>query len=381
MESPSVEEIKIWEVGDSGVVELESVDSVSAERLLEGTLVSRPELLMSGLRLVGRQTPTEGGPLDLLGVDEEGRLVVFELKRGTLSREAVAQVLDYGSYLESLDDGALCQHIVDNSGRHGIEKINDFEEWYSENIRGDGLDSLRPVRMYLVGLGVDNRTERMVSFLAKSSRLDISLLTFYGFNYENKCLLARQVRVAEPPPPPVVTTGVVELSKTYGVHEFFLEVRRVIEDNWTGQYDHVRNQKTSVRMSAYTHTESGKLVPYSYGRIDPRPDGVKVIFYGRAIELCPEKFRQPMQEITNVTFPATLKEDLFSRADNPTSDLAGSWFEVQFQFTATAWAEHKEALSELTRAVYEALQEKNGRGHSAVLEAEYSEQPTQEPYP
>ena len=58
-------------------------------------------MLMPGLKLVGRQTPTEGGPLDLLGVDEDGRLVVFELKREMLSREAVAQVIDYASYLDS----------------------------------------------------------------------------------------------------------------------------------------------------------------------------------------------------------------------------------------------------------------------------------------
>ena len=58
---------------------------------------------MEGLTLVGRQTPTEGGPLDLLGVDADGRLVVFELKRGTLSRDAVAQVVDYASYLNAME--------------------------------------------------------------------------------------------------------------------------------------------------------------------------------------------------------------------------------------------------------------------------------------
>ena len=52
---------------------------------------------MEPLTLVGRQTPTEGGPLDLLGVDGDGKLVVFELKRGTLLRDAVAQILDYAS--------------------------------------------------------------------------------------------------------------------------------------------------------------------------------------------------------------------------------------------------------------------------------------------
>ena len=61
-------------------------------------------MLERGLRLVGRQTlMTGGGYLDLLAVDGNGRLVVFELKRGFLSRDAVAQVIDYASDLNAMD--------------------------------------------------------------------------------------------------------------------------------------------------------------------------------------------------------------------------------------------------------------------------------------
>ena len=112
-----MEEIKIWSVDDRGVVPVQPADAVPSELLLERTLVSHPEILIPGLKLVGRQTPTEGGPLDLLGVDEDGRLVLFELKRGMLSRDVVAQVIDYASYLDSLDDDTLGRHISDNSGR------------------------------------------------------------------------------------------------------------------------------------------------------------------------------------------------------------------------------------------------------------------------
>ena len=83
-----MDEVKIWAIESSGVVELASAEKAETEKILEDTLVSNPNLLMEGLTLIGRQTPTQGGPLDLLGVDEEGRLIVFELKRGTLSRDA-----------------------------------------------------------------------------------------------------------------------------------------------------------------------------------------------------------------------------------------------------------------------------------------------------
>ena len=146
------------------------------------------------MTLVGRQTPTEGGPLDLLGVDSDGRLVVFELKRGTLSRDAVAQIIDYASYLDSLDLDALADRISERSGTRDIDKIENFQEWYNSEGFGE-LESLKPLRMFLVGLGADDRTERMVRFLAQNSGMDISLLTFHAFDYDGKTILAKQVEV------------------------------------------------------------------------------------------------------------------------------------------------------------------------------------------
>ena len=161
---------------------------------MEDTLVNNPDLLLPGLRLVGRQTPTAGGPLDLLGVDRDGRLVVFELKRGTLTRDAVAQLMDYASALDSMDADELLEHISDRSGGRGIERIEDFQEWYES----EDLESIKPLRMFLIGLGADDpqcRTRRIVDFLASNSNLDISLLTFHGFTHEGKTLLAKQVEV------------------------------------------------------------------------------------------------------------------------------------------------------------------------------------------
>lgn len=107
-----MEEIKIWAIDGSDVTEVQRTDQTESERWLEDNLVSKPELLIPGLTLVGRQTQTEGGPLDLLGVDSDGRLAVFELKRGTLSRDAVAQIVDYASYLESMNPDALSNYIA-----------------------------------------------------------------------------------------------------------------------------------------------------------------------------------------------------------------------------------------------------------------------------
>ena len=189
------DELKIWALRDGNEVGVvESVSGVALEDILEATLVSRPEMLENGLHLVGRQTPTESGPLDLLGVDAGGRLVVFELKREKLTREAVTQCIDYASALDEKAPEELAAFIAQHSGTQGIEKIEDFEEWYQERFDENELSDLLPPRLTLVGLGVGERAERMAQFLSKGG-LDISVLTFYGFQHEGETLLARQVEV------------------------------------------------------------------------------------------------------------------------------------------------------------------------------------------
>lgn len=78
----------------------------------------------------------------MIGVDEDGNLIIFELKRGTLARDAIAQVIDYASFLDELDKETLFKHISDRSGYNEVEKI-DFENWYQEQFSGnmDALDN------------------------------------------------------------------------------------------------------------------------------------------------------------------------------------------------------------------------------------------------
>jgi hypothetical protein len=193
-----MEEIKLWKIACGAsdkpkAAPLEAIAETTTEQLLEEAITTSPELLMLGLTLVGRQTETPGGPLDLLGVDEDGRLVVFELKRGKLTRDAVAQAVDYASYLADLETEELCDHINKSPGKIGSEAIAEFGQWYQNEFQRPVAQIGRP-RIVLVGLGVDERAKRMVAFLAQCE-LDISLLTFYGFKQGGEILLARQVEV------------------------------------------------------------------------------------------------------------------------------------------------------------------------------------------
>lgn len=189
------EELRIWSVGDGRKAKpLSPITQMPTELEFEELLVANPEMLEPGLRLIGRQTPTQTGWLDLLAVDTDGRLVVFELKRGMLAREVVTQVLDYASALDGMSTAKLAEHVAQQSDESGIEKIDDFEQWYADNFGRDDLSRLLPPRMVLVGLGVDPTAERMARFIS-AGPVDISIATFHGFQRDGERLLARQLEV------------------------------------------------------------------------------------------------------------------------------------------------------------------------------------------
>ncbi|MCK4605271.1 MAG: DUF91 domain-containing protein [Deltaproteobacteria bacterium] len=126
-----MKEIKLWKIkkdasSELNVENIQNVKETQTEEQLEEVITRCPKLLMEDLKLIGRQTETPGGPLDLLGVDSDGRLVVFELKRGVLTREAIAQIIDYSSYLAILPQDELSEHISSRSGNLGIDKIDNF---------------------------------------------------------------------------------------------------------------------------------------------------------------------------------------------------------------------------------------------------------------
>ncbi len=182
-------DIRLWIINNTQKQANELVPSGVAEQEkdLEDLLTRNPDLLMRNLKLVARQAPAGGGALDLLGIDENGRMIVFELKRDRLARDSVAQIIDYSSYLESLDEDELANYIVDNSGKHGILKIEDFQSWYEESY-GSSESDLRPVRMMLVAFDADVAAQRMVDFL-NGRGVAIAIQTYTRFKHGKEVLM------------------------------------------------------------------------------------------------------------------------------------------------------------------------------------------------
>ncbi len=292
--------IQLWSIRNDAngiaAVPAASKESTETEAMLEDLLVRSPALLAEGLTLIGRQLPTEGGPLDLLGVDEDGRLVVFELKRGTLTRDAVAQVLDYASDLKEAEPEQVTRLIQDHSGRLGIDKFEDFEDWYSEQYpNSDGLLTASP-KMVLVGLGADDRARRMVNFLADSG-MDIELLTFHAFETDGKVFLARQIESLPPVRGPRGQAGSAtkegnrkllhELARSIGVLDLLETAATFMTERMSG---YLWPGKTSYTLSLPERTAEGRptLRAYVALYLDPKHSGtITLSIFDRATKFAP----------------------------------------------------------------------------------------------
>ncbi|MXW10083.1 MAG: DUF91 domain-containing protein [Gammaproteobacteria bacterium] len=285
-------DIGIWEIDRASRVgtKLGFAERVEAEEMLEDVLVANPDMLMRGLRLVGRQLPVETGYVDLLGIDEDGRLVVFELKREKLTRDAVAQILDYCSHLEALPDSDLASLIAERSGKRGIDRIADFDEWYASQVG----DSIKPVRMVLVGLGVDKSASRVVAYLADRG-IDVKLLTFHGYIRGDDMLLARQVRGEKDHRRPS-TPRDRDLNQKAREHE--------VEEVWQDAKKALNySLRTYFTKAGITYLQRTITLPddvpvrASHSVTIDEPGKVRITFYPGAIDLCHERFQELKEAI------------------------------------------------------------------------------------
>ena len=100
-------EIGLWRVDEGSAIRV-GTSGFPLESRLEDLIESDPAILGEPLLLIGRQVPTDYGKfIDLLTVTAEGALHVLELKRDSTPRDVVAQVLDYGSWVQGLSHLSL----------------------------------------------------------------------------------------------------------------------------------------------------------------------------------------------------------------------------------------------------------------------------------
>ncbi len=189
--------IDTWQIIDDGLTRIEtslSEQNRTEPAHLETWIASNPEIVGSDISIIGRQVSTASGFLDLLGIDRSGNLVVIELKRDKVARDAIAQAIDYAS----------------DVAEWTIDKISDVCYKYHEKTLEDHIGDVFPEinidqinindtqRIILVGFYLESSSERMIAWLSGMFGVNINavLLSYVKTSHEDE-LLTRTSIISE----------------------------------------------------------------------------------------------------------------------------------------------------------------------------------------
>lgn len=177
-------EIKTWQIIDG---KLQAIDtSMSQEGRtepydLEAWIVSNPTIIGSELAIIGKQIQTKSGPMDLLAIDKSGNIIIIELKRDKLPREALAQAIDYASDVASWSIEKISEICTKFTGKS-------LEDQLSETFQDIDLESINvneSQRIILVGFAVESSLERMIEWLSNNYDVNINAVILHYVKTQN----------------------------------------------------------------------------------------------------------------------------------------------------------------------------------------------------
>jgi hypothetical protein len=190
-------QIQTWQVVDGQLHRLDKhlADTGRTEAFdLEAWIASHPAIVEQDLLIIGRQVQTKSGPLDLLAVDRRGSLVVIELKRDKLPREALVQAIDYASDVANWSVDKLSEVCTKYTGKS-------LEDCVSEVFPDLNLESLNineSQRIILVGFSVETSLERMINWLSTAYNFDVNAVVLhYIMTSSGDELLAKTAVISE----------------------------------------------------------------------------------------------------------------------------------------------------------------------------------------
>lgn len=169
---------KLWGISNEGLQPLPSVRLESEDRL-EGWLETDISILDPDLLVIGRQVITQHqGRIDLLAINGKGSVYIIELKRDRTPRDVVAQVLDYASWVSSLDTPTVHSIAETYLRPKGKTFIEAFQEKF-------GIVPPEPLNathsMVIVASSLDPASQRIVEYLAREHRIGINTAFFSVF--------------------------------------------------------------------------------------------------------------------------------------------------------------------------------------------------------
>jgi hypothetical protein len=190
-------EIKSWLIVDGKMLPVQSSlpENRRKEREdLERWIQSNPSILGDDIALIGEQVQTSAGPMDFLGVDSSGNIVIVELKRDRLPREALVQAIDYASDVADWDLDRfreICQSYTNQT----------FEDYFQQRFEGIQIEDLainQAQRLLLVGFAVEESLSRMIEWLSDKYSVGVNAVVLnYVKTPRGDEILSRMVIIPE----------------------------------------------------------------------------------------------------------------------------------------------------------------------------------------
>lgn len=197
MRNKMATEIRTWQIIDDQlhVVESSLIEEGRTESLdLEEWITTNPEIIGSGLEIIGRQVNTKSGPLDLLAIDQTGNIIVIELKRDRLPREALAQAIDYASDIADWNIDKISEVCTKYTGKSLDDLIS--EKFPDVNIENININEVQ--RIILVGFAIESSLERMINWLSNQYGVNINAIILkYTKTISGDELLIRTTIISE----------------------------------------------------------------------------------------------------------------------------------------------------------------------------------------
>jgi hypothetical protein len=173
---------KIWKINSENTLMEMKRKPLDLEQRIESWIENDISIISDDILIIGRQVKTAyGGIIDLLGINQDGDLVVIELKRDKTPRDITAQVLDYASWVQDLSG----EDIIAIANEYFIKYQANFQEAFKRKYENPLPEEINGShKLYIVGSEIDSHSERIVKYLNNTLGADINALTFSY--YENK---------------------------------------------------------------------------------------------------------------------------------------------------------------------------------------------------
>ncbi|RBO79595.1 endonuclease NucS domain-containing protein [Marinomonas aquiplantarum] len=181
----------IWKIGEKPKAVQKA--ALVNEKELEELIAQDITILNEEWLLIGRQVLTDYGKyIDLLAIDREGALIIIELKKHKTSREVVAQVIDYASWVETLSSDKISSIYADFVKKYGDSSLS-FDTVFKAKF-GDSLveeELNKKHQMVVVASELDASTERIISYLNDKTLVPINAVFFSVFQDGESRYLSR----------------------------------------------------------------------------------------------------------------------------------------------------------------------------------------------